>query len=443
MSASNVQEQSMPTVLIAGGGIGGLMLGTLFERINIPYHIFERASELRSLGSVMTLGANILPVFEQLGLLDEIYKISKPCPSLDFYGPKAEKIGSIKLMGEKGSGYENLLFARPKLYELLRSQVPTQKISLNKRILRTEEKDGRVHIYCSDGTMYEGDILVGADGAHSGVRQSLYKHMDEQGILPQSDLESMSIGFLSMVGVANPPNPEKYPQLKDNFSHFSSVFGGSSDSWSAISVSDNQICWSLGVQLSESEAKELQFRNSEWSPESNDAMIKEYQDCPCPWGGTMGEIIEATPKDLISKVFLEEKFFKTWYHGRTVLIGDGAVNAMHDAVVLANCIYTADNITPEGITRAFEDFYNQRYQYSYDQFKNSSKMTQTFFGQSWLTKVIRSVLLSYLPNWVHQMSFAKTLSYRPQIAWLPLAENRGTVRVQPQTGKRKVIEQQA
>ncbi|KAI8602774.1 hypothetical protein EDD21DRAFT_370963 [Dissophora ornata] len=322
MSASNVQEQSMPTVLIAGGGIGGLMLGTLFERINIPYHIFERASELRSLGSVMTLGANILPVFEQLGLLDEIYKISKPCPSLDFYGPKAEKIGSIKLMGEKGSGYENLLFARPKLYELLRSQVPTQKISLNKRILRTEEKDGRVHIYCSDGTMYEGDILVGADGAHSGVRQSLYKHMDEQGILPQSDLESMSIGFLSMVGVANPPNPEKYPQLKDNFSHFSSVFGGSSDSWSAISVSDNQICWSLGVQLSESEAKELQFRNSEWSPESNDAMIKEYQDCPCPWGGTMGEIIEATPKDLISKVFLEEKFFKTWYHGRTVLIGD-------------------------------------------------------------------------------------------------------------------------
>jgi len=52
-------------------------------------------------------------------------------------------------------------------------------------------------------------------------------------------------------------------------------------------------------------------------------MIKEYQDRPCPWGGTMGEIIEATPKNLISKVFLEEKFFKTWYHGRTVLIGDG------------------------------------------------------------------------------------------------------------------------
>lgn len=37
----------------------------------------------------------------------------------------------------------------------------------------------------------------------------------------------------------------------------------------------------------------------------------------------MGEIMDDTPKELISKVFLEEKVFKTWYHGRTVLIGDG------------------------------------------------------------------------------------------------------------------------
>lgn len=47
---------------------------------------------------------------------------------------------------------------------------------------------------------------------------------------------------------------------------------------------------------------------------------------PCPWGGTIGEMIEDTPSHLISKVFLEEKNFKTWYNGRTVLIGDGKGN---------------------------------------------------------------------------------------------------------------------
>jgi hypothetical protein len=37
----------------------------------------------------------------------------------------------------------------------------------------------------------------------------------------------------------------------------------------------------------------------------------------------MGEMMKDTPKDCISKVFLEEKLFKTWYGGRAVLLGDG------------------------------------------------------------------------------------------------------------------------
>lgn len=93
--------------------------------------------------------------------------------------------------------------------------------------------------------------------------------------------------------------------------------------WSLFSVPDNQICWGLGIQLSESEAKALQFRNSEWGPESNEAMIKEFENELCPWGGTMGDLIRDTPPELISKVFLEDKLFKTWFHGRTALIGDG------------------------------------------------------------------------------------------------------------------------
>lgn len=79
----------------------------------------------------------------------------------------------------------------------------------------------------------------------------------------------------------------------------------------------------LSKQLSVGEAKDQIFRNSEWGPETNEAMLKEFQDLSCPWGGKMGEIFEDTPKELISRVFLEEKLFKTWYHGRTVLIGDG------------------------------------------------------------------------------------------------------------------------
>lgn len=36
----------------------------------------------------------------------------------------------------------------------------------------------------------------------------------------------------------------------------------------------------------------------------------------------MGDLIDTTPKDIISRVYLEQKMFETWYHGRTVLLGD-------------------------------------------------------------------------------------------------------------------------
>lgn len=69
------------------------------------------------------------------------------------------------------------------------------------------------------------------------------------------------------------------------------------------------------------------FRNSEWSSEAAESMCKEVRHFKLPVGNegkvvTMGNLFDKTPKDLISKVMLEEKLFDTWYGGRTVLLGD-------------------------------------------------------------------------------------------------------------------------
>ncbi|KAG0198779.1 hypothetical protein BGX31_004471, partial [Mortierella sp. GBA43] len=275
-------------------------------------------------GSAMSLGASILPIFEQLGMLDELKTFAKPCYTAEVYDHKISKLGFFDMRGlEKLVGTQNMIFARPRLYEMMLSRIPPHKISHNKKILRTEEKDNKIHLHCADNTSYQADLLVGADGAYSTVRRNLYKHMEKQGVLPASDLESFTVASINMVGVADPQDPSKYPELKDEFCHFSVVVGGSGGrSWGAVSTPGDQICWSLIRQLTEAEAHSLQFRNSEWGPESVDTMYKEYEDLLSPWGGTMGEMMKDTPKDCISKVFLEEKLFKTWYGGRTVLLGD-------------------------------------------------------------------------------------------------------------------------
>jgi cation diffusion facilitator CzcD-associated flavoprotein CzcO len=44
-------DNPKPVVMIAGAGLGGLMMGILLERMNVPYHIFERATEIKPLGT--------------------------------------------------------------------------------------------------------------------------------------------------------------------------------------------------------------------------------------------------------------------------------------------------------------------------------------------------------------------------------------------------------
>lgn len=48
---TEVDTNPKPTVIIVGAGLGGLLLGALLERVDIPYIILERASSFKPLGN--------------------------------------------------------------------------------------------------------------------------------------------------------------------------------------------------------------------------------------------------------------------------------------------------------------------------------------------------------------------------------------------------------
>jgi 2-polyprenyl-6-methoxyphenol hydroxylase-like FAD-dependent oxidoreductase len=82
------------TVLIAGGGIGGLTLALSLHQIGVPCRVFESVSELKPLG----VGINVLPhaVREliELGLLDKLDSIGVRTKELAFFSKYGKPIWS-------------------------------------------------------------------------------------------------------------------------------------------------------------------------------------------------------------------------------------------------------------------------------------------------------------------------------------------------------------
>ncbi|KAI8605424.1 hypothetical protein EDD21DRAFT_140714 [Dissophora ornata] len=457
MAESDYTTSIPPRVMIVGAGLAGVFLAILLDRAKIPYEIYERAASVKQLGAVMSLNVNILPVFEQLGLYDELMKISFTSPGMHVF---SENMKQMAYRGNEGLketvGYDFVVFSRPKLYDLILSQLPPDKIHFGKKVLSIKHPlEGGVVINCSDNSSYLGDIVVGADGAYSAVRQSIYKTLAAKDELPFKDTQGLMIGYMTMVGTTEPLDEDTYEHLKDSFTHFSFVIGkGKPYTWSTFTIPEKRICWGVHTQLTTTTAEDRAFRNTEWGPESNEAMIKEIYDFPTPYG-PLGQFIDKTPQDRISRVFLEEKMFETWYHGRAVLIGDaahkmlpsagqGAVNAMQDAVILSNCLYdVAYNPSNENLTAAFQDFKEQRYAHVQRQFDISKTMAKVIYGQTWSERVLRQIVFGYLPQSILHKDTIKSAEYRPQCMFLPLTPNHGTCPVLPQKPSKRYEAEQA
>ncbi|GJJ68682.1 hypothetical protein EMPS_01028 [Entomortierella parvispora] len=435
-----------PHVMIVGAGLAGLLLAILLDKAGIPHKIFERASSVKPLGSIMSLSANILGAIEQIGLLDELKAISFPAGDSNVMYEDMKVIATTNNNNTSSEiGYDFLNFARPKFHQLLLSKIPAERIHYSKKVMSMIQNKEGVMIRCADGTTYHGDILVGADGAHSGVRQGLYKSLQEQDLLPASDATDMSKGFLALVGTTDPLDPEQYPFLKNQVSALSQVIGrGTSFSWTEFNMPENRICWVIISQIaSVAEFEKIKFRNSEWGPESNSEFIDQVKDFKVPGGGTLGNLINATPAANISRVFLEEKLFETWSHGRTVLIGDaahkmlpsagqGAVCALQDAVILANCLYDLESLDRDAIHSACLDYKEQRYHYVAEMYGKSNLIAVILHGQTLMERIIRHVILNWVPESLKLKEIRKGAAYRPMVTFLPPIPKRGNIDLLPQ-----------
>ncbi|KAF8926152.1 hypothetical protein BGZ52_005991, partial [Haplosporangium bisporale] len=356
----------------------------------------------------------------KLGILEEFQSIGKPFRSMEVFNENLEHTTTLDLScRDTLSGTPELLLSRPELYELLLRQVPSEKIHMGKKVLWYIQDEEGVTIRTWDKQFYHGDILVGADGAYSAVRQSMFKELKSQRKLPKSDDVPLPHSCVCLVGQTEVLNPEEFPDLQHPHSQSRSVLGSSQP----INFLDK-----------ESAKKNDSFRNSAWGPEAAEAMCKQVRHFRLPGGKdgeaiTMGDLIDKTPKDSISKVTLEEKLNPSG--------GLGAVTAIHDAVALANWISTLKSTSVRELDIIFKEYQQERYPLAKDAFEMSQQFKK-IGGKDFVSMVTRSIY-KLMPKRMIRRILAKSARQRFQVSFLPLVEDTGTAKVMYQASLHKTL----
>lgn len=171
------------TVLIAGGGIGGLALALTLHQIGVPCRVLEAAPDMRALG----VGINVQP-----NAVRELFELGLGADALDAVGVPVQEWALVGLNGKevyaeprgRFAGYRWPQYAMHRgafhmlLFRTALRRLGPDAIDLGARLTRYEKGAGGVtaRVARADGTCgtVAGRLLVGADGIHSAVRAQMH-----------------------------------------------------------------------------------------------------------------------------------------------------------------------------------------------------------------------------------------------------------------------------
>jgi salicylate hydroxylase len=163
-------------IAIAGGGIGGLAAAIALSRAEFKPTVFEQASQFSRVGSDINLTPNAVNCLDPLGLGDELRKwAGQPTFRLSRTWDTGEITSRMEMSdaAQRRFGAPQLTLHRADLQRVLENHFDAGRVQLGKRLTEIEQGND-IRLRFADGSSFECDMLIGADGIHSTVRKYLF-----------------------------------------------------------------------------------------------------------------------------------------------------------------------------------------------------------------------------------------------------------------------------
>jgi salicylate hydroxylase len=308
-------------VAIIGGGIGGLTAAHALLRRGFEVSVFEAAPELKEIGAGVALGPNAMKALRFLDLEEKVRAVAWEGRYQILRNWKTGRIISKTprdLMNRYGA--TGCSVHRADLLDVLGADLPKEILHLGARCVGVEVKDTSAVARFRDGSEFEADIVLGADGIHSAVRESLFG--------PDAPRFTGKICYRCLVPVDAIPG---------------GLYEGEGATW----LGPHGTVVVYKVRRGELVNVVAHYDDETWREESwiRECDRQEVIDRYRGWHESLARLFSASDKHY--KWGLHDRDpLKQWTKGRATLLGDaahpmlpylgqGACQAMEDGVVLA------------------------------------------------------------------------------------------------------------